>query len=180
MTRYFHGILPDRNSPLGHTTHAHMAQVNQGRGIKHETLGRKFKSCANDPTPLVIRLENIELHENQITILSVWRTPRNTKQLSSINVRKLCMMTKSNGNQAPLLIKTFVLSAHVKYYVLQSRVSQLSTWNCSLSISCKTTVLQNFLPTNNILGFWSRKKFRWTLITQKKNCREKFDSVFIA
>lgn len=88
VTRYFHGILPDRNSPLGHTTHAHMAQVNQGREIKHETLGRKFKSCANNPTPLAIRLENIELHENQITILSVRRTPRNTKQLRQLNKRK--------------------------------------------------------------------------------------------
>lgn len=41
--------LPDGTNPSRtHTTHTHVAKVNQGRGIEHMTLGSKPKSFAND------------------------------------------------------------------------------------------------------------------------------------
>lgn len=40
--------LLDMTNPHRHARLTHMAQVNQGRGIKHKTFGGKPKSCVND------------------------------------------------------------------------------------------------------------------------------------
>lgn len=58
MTRVPRGIYHNKINLSAHThdPHEHVAQVNWGIKIEHKILKRKLKTCANHPTPWLLRV----------------------------------------------------------------------------------------------------------------------------